>query len=329
MSSQEEIISTIVSKETNPFNLLKAIEQFVADGNLQNVDKIINTTHIGKINVNTELVIAAAKLGKVEFLEGVINKVPDLNLNDIGLECNSALVTAARDGHTNWVKILLLAGADVNVVGAGGYTALMAAAGNGHHECVDLLLQEKRINLNFKCYGKQKTALMKASSHDKCLDSLLNAGYDVSIKDYTGGTALDKAIADAQCSYLQALIKSGAKVNIVHNSVTPLVYSITSTEDERLTDMFIKVGANVNHIDQDGETALIKAAQRSKLDTVRLLIKSGADVNICTDDIINRNDYVNENDDASCRRNRHKCISTNTPWVYLITGIAQLTNFFL
>ena len=35
-------------------------------------------------------------------------------------------------------------------------------------------------------------------------------------------------------------------------------------------------------------------------------------MNICTDDIINRNDDVNENDDVSCRRNRHKCISGNT-----------------
>ena len=105
--SREEIISTTVSKETNPFNLLKVIEQFVADENLQNVDKIINT-HNGKINVNTELVMAAGKLGKVEFLEGVVNKMPNLNLNDIGLECNSALVTAVGDGHTNCVKILLL-----------------------------------------------------------------------------------------------------------------------------------------------------------------------------------------------------------------------------
>ena len=91
---------------------------------------------------------------------------------------------------------------------------------------------------------------MNASSHDKCSDSLLKAGTDVNIKDYTGATTLHKAMANAQYSYLEALVKSGADVNIVHNGITPLVYSITNTEDEKLTEMFIKAGANVNHIDQ-------------------------------------------------------------------------------
>ncbi|MBI4844107.1 MAG: ankyrin repeat domain-containing protein [Nitrospirae bacterium] len=44
----------------------------------------------------------------------------------------------------------------------------------------------------------------------------------------------------------------------------------------------IEKGANVNTRDDDGETALIYAAQKEHADIVRLLIEAGADVNATT-----------------------------------------------
>ncbi len=51
----------------------------------------------------------------------------------------SDLMTAASTGHTETVKALLAAGADVNATSEKGGTALMGAAMEGHTEIVQLL----------------------------------------------------------------------------------------------------------------------------------------------------------------------------------------------
>ena len=320
----EEIISNILSEQRYPYVIVKSIEKFVKDGNLQNVDKIINT-HNGKINVNTELVIAAAKLGKVEFLEGVISKVPDLNLNAVGDYNKTALFTAAGHGHAKCVKALLLAGAGVNFATEEDYTALMAAALKGQLECLKVLLQEREISLDCNS-SKEATALIMAArnGHHDCVEALLRARADANMKDVCGDTAVHVSIDKGYHHCLEALILAGADVNATNEEgITPLGSAVYN-EDEKCTDMLIKAGANVNVTDKDDQTALMTAVQSNRPDIVELLAKAGADVNISTDDqeddiiISSYDDDNNDDGDANHRRRQHKKIYGNTALTFAI-----------
>ena len=87
----------------------------------------------------TALVTAASR-GRADIVKVLLDAGADVNLLD-GAVGNAALHYAASDGHTGVVKMLLEAGADVNLQGEGHPTfALMGAVENGHVEIVKRLL---------------------------------------------------------------------------------------------------------------------------------------------------------------------------------------------
>ena len=80
---------------------------------------------------------------------------------------------------------------------------------------------------------------------------------------------------------IQQLIKSGADVNIKQDGFgyTALMLSYSA----KTTQILLEAGAGVNARDKNGETALMWASRQGDVDRVKLLIKSGADVNAIDD----------------------------------------------
>ena len=335
--NMEEVISRILSKETSGHELVRVMEYFVEMAKLEDVDKIASTEG-DKTDVYTELIVAAAKMGKDQLLEGVIQKVPDLNLNAVGDDNKTALITAAEHGHAKCVEVLVRAGADVDVAIQGrphfsdGYTALMAACRQGHYECVDVLLQ-RNINVDSQNeVGATALTIAAYDGYDKCVKSLLRAGADVNIKNDYGDTAVHIAIHNVHPLCVEALTQAGADVNIKNEvGKTPLVLAIEVGE-ETFVDMLIKAGADVNTCNPVSETPLMMVTESNREEMLELLIEAGADVNKSTDDEENSNasdddddeeiedDTDEENVDAGtggCRR-RCKKINGNTALTFAI-----------
>lgn len=79
-----------------------------------------------------------AESGEVDELESVL---PSAEINARNEHGMTALMRAARHGHTRMVRALLEHGADPNVVRSDNFTALSLAAFFGHTEIVEMLLK--------------------------------------------------------------------------------------------------------------------------------------------------------------------------------------------
>jgi len=72
----------------------------------------------------------------VEVVKELIKAKADVNATN---ELYTALMLASENGHMEVVKVLLAAGADVNVKSRTGNTALSQATEQGHSEIIELL----------------------------------------------------------------------------------------------------------------------------------------------------------------------------------------------
>ncbi len=96
----------------------------------------------GRRTQETDALIQAARLGNADTVKSLLAS-PDVDVDGVDAEGNTALIEAARFGHDDVVAALLIAKADVNIKNRDGKTALMLASEGGHDESVRLLTQAK------------------------------------------------------------------------------------------------------------------------------------------------------------------------------------------
>ena len=85
-----------------------------------------------------------------------------------------------------------------------------------------------------------------------------DGGMQISAVDAQGQTAMHYAAKGAHSSALEALRSLSSKiVNCKDNrGVTPLMLLVEASDDPRLLDRFVRYGAAVNAVDEEGETAV-------------------------------------------------------------------------
>ena len=206
------------------------------------------------------------------------------------------LMWLAKNGGTKYTNLLIELGADVNVVRNDGFTALMSATQNGRYECAETLTK-LGANVNAKNIDGE-TALMfaaKCGAHE-CIDVLIKAGADVNLVNKDGVSALLfqsrrkinyhcldlllKAGADVNygativnvatkgnLQQLELLIKAGADVNRL-----PVIVRVADQGSVEHLELLIQAGADVNTVDESGDTALMRAADKNKIDQLRVLL---------------------------------------------------------
>ncbi|XP_030843493.1 E3 ubiquitin-protein ligase MIB2 [Strongylocentrotus purpuratus] len=98
--------------------------------------------------------------------------------------------------------------------------------------------------------------------------------------NFYGKTALHSAAAYGHLEVVQALLESGAEIEITDDDGdTPLHYSVGGDEPA-IAKYLIGKGANINRGNDKGRRAIHEAAVRGFVDCARVLINHGCDVNV-------------------------------------------------
>ena len=101
-------------------------------------DRLINA--LDRRGYRTTALIMAARRGHTATVEGLLAAGADVNAKDE--DGNTALIATARRGHSAIAEVLLAAGADVNAKDEDGNTALIAVVGarRGNTATIEVLL---------------------------------------------------------------------------------------------------------------------------------------------------------------------------------------------
>jgi ankyrin repeat protein len=192
--------------------------------------------------------------------EGVgINRggLPDRGRRGAAAGAMTSLLYAARDGRLAEARLLVDAGADVQVAEANGITPLLMAILNNHLEVATFLLDRGADLSKDDFWGR--SPLWAAVE-------LRNRDMNNRDEDSPTDNGLDRApILD----FIKVLLDRGANPNVRTREVPPSRSWLYSLGD-------------VSWVDYTGQTPFLRAALSGDTESMRLLLKYGADPNITT-----------------------------------------------
>lgn len=216
----------------------------------------------------------------------------------------SSLLAAAEAGDHDAAIRLLDGKADPTAAGADGTTALHWAARNDDLELAQRLLEAGASAKVRNRFGVSPTYLAAVNGSAKMLKLLLDAGADPNETGNEGETVLMTAARTGNPAAVELLLERGADVHAREHwhGQTALMWAAGECHAEVVREL-TQHGADVNArsaeeqwqrqvtaeprakwLPPGGMTPLLFASRQGCLDSVRALIKLGADVNATTPD---------------------------------------------
>ena len=159
----------------------------------------------------------------------------------------TALLYAARDGQLEAAKLLVQAGADLELADYNGITPLLMAVSNDHHDIARLLVQAG-ANVNAADWYGRRPLWAATESRNRDVNTAIAT---------TNGVDRDAAL-----EVITMLLQKGAQ------------------PDARLEHFPPRMGGhafNMSYVPTVGETAFYRASLNNDLPLMRLLLKHGAD----------------------------------------------------
>ncbi|XP_073827735.1 ankyrin repeat domain 61 water witch isoform X2 [Musca autumnalis] len=228
----------------------------------------------------------AAFGNSTEAAKYLINNGAQISIDTTKPNCEESLLhCAVRANALECLQLFINEGADVNSLKPNGTNAIHLAADLGNAQCLEVLLRAPGADPNVRICIREKesTALHLAADEGnvECVDLLLAKGADAKLKNHRGFTALHLAARTSSLECVESLLRNGnADPNAEDfDHRTPLHAAIGKSENAfDIMELLIQWGANVNHKDIYGFTALHLAALDGLAPCVEMLIYHGADV---------------------------------------------------
>ena len=195
---------------------------------------------------------------------------------------------AVISGSLADVQSLVGGGADVNATGAYGCTPLYYAALYGDSYIVTYLLGKGADPKKGASWRGGDTPLHVAAQcgYVDCVQVLLSNGVPVDLRNNYGETALHLAARRRNTDVVRLLLSNGADANATDKrGGTPLEYPSGFVDNRQLNyqetvEILIEHGADVRHIDRNGEAAIHEAVFLGNVKVVEILLQHGAIPNV-------------------------------------------------
>ncbi|XP_026885356.2 ankyrin repeat domain-containing protein 6b isoform X1 [Electrophorus electricus] len=225
----------------------------------------------------SERLLVASHKGHADHVVQLINKGAKVAVTKYG---RTPLHLAAYKGHMEVVRILLMAGCDLDIEDDGDQTALHRAAVVGHNDVISALVQEGCALDRQDKDGN--TPLHEVAWHgfSQCVKLLVKAGANVHAKNKAGNTALHLACQNGHAHGCKVLLLAGARPDSKNNAGDTCLHISARYNHVCVIHILLGVFCSVTERNQVGDTALHVAAVLNHKKTVRLLLEAGMDSGI-------------------------------------------------
>ena len=265
-----------------------------------------------------EVLVEAARNGDTTAVRAGLEKLsPDTDSKTVAFD---AVHEACRGNHDECLALLL---PYVETTQMGFGMLLSECVHADHTACTEVLLQHWKSvcsNVAFVPHGQEyrEDRPCPAMWADPAVcQVLIDAGADIETKDEKGFSPLLFASNEGATDTAKMLLKAGADVSATdnkgHTCLTLAAY-FGHTETVRylvsfpevdvnhagddwtslhwagqqnhpdVVEVLIDAGANIDTIDEEGFSPLLRASKDASLDTVKMLVKAGADVSLTDND---------------------------------------------
>ena len=199
-------------------------------------------------------------------------------INAIDNKAEPPLLVALRMHREDIARMLVDAGADINVWNKDRRNAVDVARAEGMHDLGRELMRRGGMPHLYH-------AIMDMSRDgrtESLRDILLSVpDVDLEMRDAMGKTALIHAAESGQLETMQLLLDAGARVDAGDSvNMTPLLYAALEGHVEAVK-LLQKHGASIKERSANGWTPLLVAAGRRQVEMEMYLLEQGVDVNLC------------------------------------------------
>jgi ankyrin repeat protein len=200
------------------------------------------------------------------------------------------LFLAVRGNHPAITAALLKGGADPTIEDENGDPVMVAASDHDRVAHARVLIQHG-VSIDSKNhYGA--TALLRVAPYAEAPDiqAKIALGATVDLTDPQGNSALMRAAESANVDAMRVLLAAGAKPGLVNNSgenalLLAIGRDVVEEKDQttpQAVDLLIKTGADINQRDPEGNSPLLIALNKWRIqpETINLLLQAKPDLSV-------------------------------------------------
>ena len=142
------------------------------------------------------------------------------------------------------------------------------------HLEVAAILLDHGAHLSTGGLGNPLLNLAAIAGHEDLIDLFLSRGADISSKNSKGRSALCCAVQNGQSSVVTMLLDNGADAKETNEGL-PLLHDAALVGSLDTLKLLVAKGANVNGLAEDGTTALLAAASSGHIEVMNYLLEAG------------------------------------------------------
>ncbi|KAL0391071.1 UNVERIFIED_CONTAM: hypothetical protein Scaly_0464200 [Sesamum calycinum] len=262
----------------------------VKSGNADAVQILIESGCVINNEIDRFLHVAAA-MNRVDIMEILCLGYPDINLNSVNSQGQTAVHLAAIQGQVEALQFLVSIGSEVDVTDRDGWTPLHYAAHEGHIETSEFLLHHS-VYAKYAVTKEGKTAYALA----------VEKGYSDLYDMLHLSDSLHRAARIDDVHTMKSCLAQGANVNRTdQNGWTPLHRAAFKGHMESVK-LLLNYGARIDLVDGTGYTPLLRAVEAGHVQVAMYLVAHGAKASLKSLKEIVPSDHM------ECFKNHHSTL---------------------